>query len=188
MKKILIAIVSLTFAITSFAQEHMTFKGIPMDGSIRSMMSKLSAQGFKDLGISEGSGMMEGVFSGQQAKILLYSNQKGMVTRIGVIYDKDGLAWSLIRGHYNKLIDGLTKKYGEPGIIEDFADGYEEGSGNELYGFLFDKNHLMARWDTPKGTICMKFVHTYSIEESILLVYEDKINATTEDETSYDDL
>lgn len=188
MKKILLTIVVVLLSISSFAQEHMTFKGIPMDCSVRSMMSKLAAQGFKDLGYADGSGMMEGVFSGQNAKILLYSNQKGMVTRIGVVYDKDGLAWSIIRSHYNKLVDGLTKKYGEPGIIEDFADGYEEGTGNELYGFLFDKNHLMAQWETPKGVISIKFAHTYSIEESILLVYEDKINATTEDESSYDDL
>ena len=189
MKKILLTIVAALLTISSFAQEHMTFKGIPIDGSVRSMMSKLVDQGFEDCGMENGIGAMQGLFSGSEATILIQPNQEGMVTRVVVAYDMQKCTWSIIKARYDNLVEGLTKKYGKPTEeIKEFSSVYTEGSGRELNGFFLGKNQLQTKWEVDTGAIGMMFMYNVNFPECILLVYEDKINAEIEEQQAYDDL
>ena len=136
MKHIISLIVSLLFACCVFAQEHMMFKGIPIDGSISSMMSKLKKEGFKFLGNMDNGVAMVGVFSGYESLVSLEANSNGDVSKVSVIYDTKNLGWKAIKVRYENLENGLTRKYGEPITnVKDFHYLYSDGSGYELVGF-----------------------------------------------------
>ena len=70
MKRILLTIFVLLFTVGSFAQEHMTFKGVEIDGTPDEMVEKLSKVGFKYEGLSEEEGIyyMKGKFAGYQSR------------------------------------------------------------------------------------------------------------------------
>lgn len=189
MKRLLITIAVCLFSIAGYCQDHMTFKGISMDCTVNEMMSKLSNDGFEKIVVQEGVGIMEGIFSGEKCNIYIYPNSKGKVVRVGVAYDYSDVHWSAIRKRFDTLAANLTKKYGQPTDKEEKFDNlYSEESGRAINGFLFDKNKLLYKWTTVNGWVGMQVLCTYQTGESILLLYEDKINSSVAQEEAYDDL
>jgi hypothetical protein len=62
--KILTLILSLTVMLT-FAQtsEHLSFKGVPIDGTLNEYVSKMKNSGFTLIGIEDGVAMLKGDFA-----------------------------------------------------------------------------------------------------------------------------
>lgn len=59
----------LGYVASSMAQttsEHLTFKGIPIDGPLNAFVAKRKAAGFKHLGTEDGFAYLEGDFAGLQ--------------------------------------------------------------------------------------------------------------------------
>ena len=53
MKKLIVSFAFVLIALTSYAQsssEHLTFKGIPIEGSMTEFCQKLKAKGFTSIG------------------------------------------------------------------------------------------------------------------------------------------
>lgn len=66
-KKVLLSLASMVIALTIFAQtksEHLKFKGVPIDGTLREYVSKMEAAGFSYLGENDGTALLEGEFAG----------------------------------------------------------------------------------------------------------------------------
>ena len=67
MKNICFILISLCISLSSFAQtdaQHLKFKGVPIDGTLAAYVSKMKAAGFSDLGIKDGTAVLQGDFAG----------------------------------------------------------------------------------------------------------------------------
>ena len=45
-------------------QEHLTFKGVPIDGTLSEYVAKMKSAGFKYLGEQDGTAILQGDFAG----------------------------------------------------------------------------------------------------------------------------
>ena len=92
MKKIIITIIVVLTAITTWAQnqtsEHLTFKGIPIDGKLSEYVLKMKNNGFTQLKTKDGVSFLEGDFAGYKGCVIGVTtlNQKDLVSKISVIF------------------------------------------------------------------------------------------------------
>ena len=128
MKRFLFLMISILFAYSTYAQqesEHLTFKGVPIDGSLASFTAKLKAEGFKMETIDGNAALMRGDFSGETCDIAIYSTENARnVYRVMVVFPETS-TWASLESDYNKYKSSLTKKYGKPtSSTEKFLSPY----------------------------------------------------------------
>ena len=70
MKKLLLTICSSLFCVLSYAQtEHLTFKGLPIDGSKQEFVKELQRQGY----VYVDDDILSGTFIGRDSYVFIYA-------------------------------------------------------------------------------------------------------------------
>ena len=97
----------LTFAQKS---EHLTFKGVPIDGTLNEFVSKMKQNGFTHLGTEDGTAILNGDFAGYKDCYVGVSTlkQNDLVHKIAVIFP-DNDTWSTLSGNYFDLKNANRK-------------------------------------------------------------------------------
>lgn len=197
MKNILIALyLSLTIC-NSFAQtnadssRHLTFKGVPLDGTLDQYVSKMKQSGFKHLSTEDGVAMLQGDFAGYKDCHVGVSTvkQKDLVYKIGVLFPEKE-TWSTLSGNYFDLKQMLTEKYGNPSdVVEKFDRQSEPRDDNsKMYEVKFDRCKYYSIWKTDKGEIQLSIDHNDVTSCFVKLAYFDKINGAIIKKQALDDL
>ena len=89
MKKLLLTCCVIISATLTYAQEHMTFKGIPMDGNLTSFVSQLKANGYTELLTQEDAVALSGNFAGKDdCTVFVLGTNKGKVVWKVVVQSK----------------------------------------------------------------------------------------------------
>lgn len=191
MKKILITIFAILFAICSFAQEHLTFKGVPIDGTLSSYVAKMKAKGFSYLGSSNGVAMLKGDFAAHKSCTIAVATMqnKDLVSRIGVMFPEQD-QWQYLYGDYSELKELLTIKYGEPTNCMEEFQGYSQPKtdSDKMYEVQFDNCKYVSFFSTPKGEIQLSISHDGVSSCFVKLLYIDKINNNSVRQDALDDL
>ena len=114
MKKSIFVLVALFFGLTSMAQEHLSFKGITIEGSMDAFCKKLADKGFTKLGDDGNTTFFTGDFAGRDATIDVISDDDGEnVCSVEVYFDSSG-EWNVLVSTYKYSKDLYTHKYGKP--------------------------------------------------------------------------
>lgn len=135
MKKIILALVSITFvsinAIAQTTSEHLTFKGVPIDGTLSQYVTKMKSAGFEYLGEQNKTALLRGEFAGFKDCIIGVSTLESVniVSTIGVIFPSCS-DWSSLENNYNHLKSMLTSnqislqkgEYGEHYVLLKYFD------------------------------------------------------------------
>lgn len=92
MKKIIVAFILCCVSVLSYGQ-HLSFMGIPINGTITSFQSKLTQKGFKPSSSNKylplGVRKFEGYFTNKSADVIVfYNNQTKLVYMCRVIFDR----------------------------------------------------------------------------------------------------
>ena len=89
MKKILITLTVLFAVIDIMAQEHLSFKGIPIEGSMTEFCQKLKSKGFTSIGRENNITLFSGDFTGRQAtgRGNCYRDGKKMFLQLSFLFD-----------------------------------------------------------------------------------------------------
>ena len=94
MKKLIVSFAFVLIALTSYAQsssEHLTFKGIPIEGSMTEFCQKLKAKGFTSIGSENNLALFMGDFTGRNATIGVTATDDGKsVFAVAVLFDPSG--------------------------------------------------------------------------------------------------
>lgn len=159
--------------------EHLTFKGIEINGNLSDIKKRLEMNGFSFVCEVDNGLVMEGNFAGySNCEILvlnsLYTN---CVWKIVVLLPQCS-NWYNLKDDYNKLKEIYTKKYGKPDSYEYFTSPYEEGDGYELTALSSNNCTYLSFYNVSKGDISVSI----SQDERITLAYEDGINSKLESE------
>lgn len=193
MKKSLLSLFLVLTTLISFAQtsEHLTFKGVPIDGTLEEYVSKMKKSGFSHLGTEDGTALLNGDFAGYKNCYVGVSTlkQKDLVHKIAVIFP-DKYTWSTLSGNYFDLKRMLTEKYGKPSDVVEKFDGYSQpkDDNSKMYEVKFDRCKYYSIWETDKGEIQLSIEHNSVTSCFVKLGYFDKVNSDKIKAKAIDDL
>ena len=186
MKTIFSSILCLLISATSFAQnnsdsnDHMTFKGVAIDGTLNEFVLKMQHTGFTHVGTENGIGMLKGDFAGYKGCIVGVATlkQKDLVSKITVIFPEID-TWSSLSSNYFYLKELLTEKYGEPTEVLETFDTHSEprNDNSKMHAVKMDNCKYYTTYVTEKGSIQLSIGHESVMSCYVTLSYFDKINS-----------
>jgi len=178
----------LTFAQKS---EHLSFKGVPIDGTLNEYVSKMKQSGFSLIGTEDGTAILNGDFAGYKGCYVGVSTlkQKDLVHKIAVMFP-DNNTWSTLSGDYYDLKKMLTEKYGEPSKVVEEFDTYSKpkDDNSRMHEVGMDRCKYYSIWQTNNGEIQLSIEHESVIKYFVRLGYFDKINSEIIKAKALDDL
>ena len=195
MKTKLLTLIFTLFTVLTFAQnsEHLSFKSVPIDGTLYEYISKMKENGFKHLQTEDGTAYLNGDFAGYKNCYVGVSTlkQNDLVYKIAVLFtEKD--TWSELSTNYFDLKQMLTEKYGKP---DDEVEKFDTPSSSQprddqdrMYKVKFDNCKYHSIWQLDKGKIQLSIDHNSMSSCFIKLTYFDKINGAIINAKAKDDL
>jgi hypothetical protein len=187
---------TITFALTTIfniaqTSEHLSFKGVQIDGKLDEYVSKMKQNGFTHLGTEKGNAILNGDFAGYKNCNVGVStlSQNDLVYKISVLFPEQD-KWSGLSINYFELKQLLIEKYGNPTEIVEKFDGYSEpkDDNRKMYEVKFDRCKYYSIWRTEKGQIKLAIDHSESSTCMVKLLYFDKINSDKIKAKAKDDL
>lgn len=191
MKRLLVTLVCLAMMGGLMAQEeHLSFKGVPINGTLKAYTAAMVKAGFKSEGTQDGLSLLSGDFAGFKGCIVGVSTVKNcdVVNRIAVLFPEKE-TWSALLGDYEHLKDLLTEKYGEPEQnVERFNDRmYSDNS--KIYAVNNGELEWYTIFSTELGDIELTLVGgTIGYKARVRLTYWDAKNSETVRQNALDDL
>ena len=198
MKKLIVSFAFVLIALTSYAQnssKHLTFKGVPIDGTLSEYVTKMKSAGFSHIGTKDGVALLSGEFAGYRDCMIGVETLKkqNTVYEIAVLFPTQN-TWRGLSYDYTKLKSMLSKKYGEPEeCVEKFIN-------TPIYININDDNDKMREvednhckyysiFTVENGTISLSIEYDGVLVGSrVKLWYSDKINSAAFEEAAINDL
>jgi len=197
MKTVLTTLFCLIIIATSFAQsktdttEHMTFKGVPIDGTLNEYVSKMKQSGFTLIGTEDGVAMLKGDFAAYKDCIIGVATlkQKDLVSKITVIFP-ESKTWSSLSSNYYNIKELLTEKYGEPSEIVEKFDTYSEpeDDNSKMHEVGMNNCKYYTTYEMEHGSIQLSIENDGFSTSFVMLSYFDKINSEIIRQKAIDDL
>lgn len=196
MKRYLFSFLFSITLFTSFAQvktdpsKHLSFKGVPIDGTLSEYVSEMGEIGFTHKGTKDGIALLRGDFASYKNCIISVSTlkKKDLVSKITVMFP-DCDTWSALSANYFHLKELLTEKYGNPSkCVEKFQSYTPDSDGSKLIDVKLDACKYCTTYETENGTIQLSIEHGVLMDCFVTLVYIDKINSDTIKKQALDDL
>lgn len=186
----------MCISVIAFAQEnkeHLTFKGIPVDGTLNSFVAQLKQKGFTYIGTNDGVAMLSGDFASYKNCIVgaVSLEDKDLVYKVVVIFPSHDI-WSAIESDYQSLKQMLTKKYGKPTHCVETFQSYSQPQDDfrKMHELKMDRCKFNAGFETERGSIDLQISHEKNPSEGgyVRLVYFDAINQKAVMSDAMDDL
>ena len=192
MRRLISLFAFMIITLTSYAQsnsEHLTFKGIPIEGSMNTFCQKLKAKGFTSIGRENNLALFTGNFTGQDATIGVKATDDGKnVFAITVIFDSSG-EWNTLIDTYNYYKDLYTRKYGKPTISKEKNPAHSD-SNTSLMAEVYQGTVVWGSlWEVTGGDIELSIEKTSRIYEGVVVIrYRDSINIEAKIQKDLEDI
>lgn len=191
MKKLLISLFVILYTTIGQAQEHLTFKGVPIDGTLDTYVANMKKAGFTFIGEDDGIAMLRGDFAGYRNCTIGVVTLKSIdiVNRISVLFDSHQ-DWNNIYVNYSSLKEMLTTKYGKYADCVEKFEGYSQPRDDygKMHELTMDRCKFYTIWKTDKGNIELEIIKGNLGGGMVRLSYWDKINTMSVQEKAMDDL
>ena len=174
MKKLFIMTLLCVMSISVSAQEHLTFKGVSIDGHLSVFVEKLKTKDFKTVVVNSDSAMLKGNFGGNDCTIAVYATKTSKIVHTVCVEVSESDSWSTLKSTYNEYKSSLATKYGNGKSLEIFLSPYEAGDGYEMSALRLNKCVYMTKYTTLKGEIILTI--GYLEGGKVVLYYIDKAN------------
>lgn len=192
MKRIIFLTVFLLISLASFAQtptEHLTFKGVPIEGSMAGFCEKLKTKGFTLIGQDNNITLFSGDFTGRKATVGVAATDDGKnVFSVGVLFDPSG-EWNTLVNTYEYYKDLYTRKYGKPTISKENNPAHSDSNtalmaevhqGTVVYG---------STWEVTGGDIQLSIEKSFGVYEGMVMIrYRDSQNIEAKIQNDLEDI
>lgn len=193
MRKLISTLLCLLICVVAFAQtagtQHLTFKGIPIDGSPVAFGNKLKAAGMTFDYEYNGSDWYKGSFAGYSNCNICVKYSQNKVYEVVVLFP-ECFSWATLNNDYLSFKNLLTTKYGEPYANE------EKFENTPSYRNINDDNDKFAE---VKNSHCVYYANFYTDTGGIILEikngiprvgihYIDYANSTAKEAAALNDL
>lgn len=189
MRKILVTLTLLFAVINIMAQEHLSFKGVPIEGSMTAFCQKLKAKGFTSIGRDNNVNLFTGDFTGRKVTVGVTATDDGKnVFAVCVFFDPSS-EWNTLVNTYDYYKNLYTRKYGEPALSKENNPAHSDSNtalmaevhqGTVVYGSV---------WEITGGDIRISIEKTNGFYEGMVMVlYRDSQNVEAKIQNDLDDI
>ena len=180
----------MLFAVISLmAQEHLSFKGIPIEGSMTAFCQKLKAKGFTSIGSENNLTLFTGDFTGRNAIVGVTATDDGKdVFAVVVLFDPSG-EWNALVNTYDYYKDLYTRKYGKPSISKEKNPALSDSNtalmaevhqGTVVYG---------SAWEVTGGDIQLSIEKSSGVYKGMVMIrYRDSQNVEAKIQNDLNDI
>lgn len=191
-KHLTLFLACLVFAGNVFAQQHLSFKGVPINGTLKEYTDAMVKAGFHYELTQDFTALLTGDFAGYKNCTVGVSTLKNLdvVSRIAVLFpNKD--TWSAVLANYETLKAMLTEKYGTPSYSQEKFTGYVGDYDNNLvmHALKDDEYVWYTIFTTELGDIELSIMAGTKYNTAMVrLSYYDKANSEKVRNAAMDDL
>lgn len=191
MRKLTALFAFMVIALTSYAQsnsEHLSFKGIPIEGSMSEFCQKLKAKGFTSIGSENNLALFMGDFTGRNATIGVTATDGKSVFAVAVLFDPSG-EWNTLVNTYSYYKDLYTRKYGKPTISKENNPAHSD-SNTALMAEVHQGTVVWgSAWEVTGGDIELSIEKTSGFYEGMVVIrYRDSQNVETKIQKDLEDI
>lgn len=171
------------------AQEHISFKGIPIEGSLTAFCQKLKAKGFTQIGRDKNATLFTGDFTGRQATVGVGATDDGKdVFTVIVLFDPSR-EWNTLVNTYDYYKDLYTRKYGEPTISKEKNPAHSDSNTALMAQVYQGTVEYSSTWDVTGGDIQLSIEKSSGIYEGLVMIrYRDAQNVETKIQKDLEDI
>ncbi len=185
-------IACLLFAGSLFAQQHLAFKGVPIDGTLQAYTNAMVKAGFHYEGTQDGIAILSGDFAGYKNCLVGVSTLKNcdVVSHIAVLFPENN-TWSALQRDYEHLKNMLTEKYGIPTDSREHFTGYtgDYDNGLVMHAIKEGEYEWFTTFSTDLGDIQISLAPGSKYNTAMVrLSYYDKANSEKVRSSAIDDL
>ncbi|MDE5981182.1 MAG: hypothetical protein K2G61_04395 [Bacteroidaceae bacterium] len=189
MRKFLVTF-TLFFAVTNImAQEHLSFKGIPIEGSVTAFCQKLKLKGFTSIGHDNNIMLFTGDFTGRKASVGVVATDDGKsVFAVGVLFDPSD-EWNTLVNTYGYYKDLYSRKYGEP--VNSIENNPARNNSNTALMMQVYEGTMVYNsvWKVAGGEIQLSIEKASEIcEGRVMIRYQDSQNVEAKIQNDLDDI
>ncbi len=192
-KRLTLLLACLVFAGNLFAQQHLSFKGVPIDGTREYYTDTMIKSGFYYGGTTQGGiAFLGGDFAGYtDCLIAIYTLKNINLVRRVAVFFPDKNSWSAVLSDYEHLKAMLTEKYGTPSDSQEKFTGYVGDMKNSLIMSALKENKYVwyTTFTTELGDIKLSIMAGSKRDTAMVrLSYTDKANSEKARNNAMDDL
>lgn len=188
MKNLFILFVLCCSAFCSFAQEHLSFKGIPIDGSMTSFCKKLTDKGFVQMGHENNFSSFIGDFTGRPAHVGVFSTDDGKNVHSVVVAFDPSDEWKTLLTTYEYFKDLYTRKYGEPYASREHNPSSDKDNITIMTELSLGRITYETSWDAPGGIIGLSISKDEYYNGLVIIKYRDAQNVVAKMQKDLDDI
>lgn len=186
---LLLSLCTLFSAVAQTSNQPLTFKGIPVEGSVNSFCEKLIAKGAEWIGREGNACMLTGKFAGENDCDFVI---KGTEKTDEIIFVMAQLPkqnnWYSLELQYRTFIKLLTTKYGEPTkTIEEFKGGTPTDVFQKYQQVLDDECIYLTAFTVNQNIISVSLSHTDS-DARVFISYINLKNFQADQSKAINDL
>lgn len=189
MKKISAILMAILATICVMAQEHLSFKGIPIEGSMTAFCQKLKAKGFTSIGRDNNLSLFTGDFTGRKATVGVTAGDDGKnVFGVGVLFDPSK-EWIALVNTYNHYKELYIRKYGEPSISKEENPAHGDSNTAMMAAVYDGKVVYVSVWEVTGGDIELSIERSSGIYEGMVMIrYRDSQNVEAKIQKDLEDI
>lgn len=188
MKKLLFSLILACFALCGFAQEHLSFKGIPIEGSMTAFCQKLKARGFTQIGRENNVTLFTGDFTGRKATIGVGAADNGKdVFTVAVFFDESD-SWNTLVNTYDHYKDLYIEKYGQPTQCVENNPSHTNSNTSLMYELFQGRVTYACVFEAPGGAIQISIEKGNISDGYVLIKYQDTQNINAKRQSDLDDI
>ena len=189
MKKILVILITFFVTVNMMAQEHLAFKGIPIEGSMMEFCQKLKAKGFTYITQENNISLLSGEFTGRNVTTGVVATDDGQNVYAVLVYFDPSKEWNTLANTYYYYKDLYTKKYGNPNFSEENNPSRSDSNISLMSEVYNGTVVYVSAWNVAGGDIQISIEKSSEIYEGMVLIrYRDSQNLELHTQKNLDDI
>lgn len=164
-------LILLSFILISYTSKSQQFNGVPIKGSITSVIEQFKSKGYKLRKYTEIGAIMDGTILSQPIELfIVYTPKSKQVFKL-TIYLKEHNTWNELYNQYSNTVKTLTDKYGTSDYkTESFDSPYELNDGYEMTAVQNQKCKYNNLWLYKNNTHILVEITEF---KQVSVVYEN---------------
>lgn len=189
MKNLILTLCLFFAVIAANAQEHLSFKGIPIEGSMTTFCQKLEAKGLVQIHSTDNIRLFTGDFTGREATIVVGADQSGQnVFTVAVIFPESE-EWNYLVNTYDYYKELYTEKYGTPSFNREDNPSRSNDNNSRMIELYKGTVVYGSVFNAPGGTIELSIDKgTGSFKGQVVIKYKDAQNIEAKRQSDLDEI
>lgn len=188
MKHYLLCFVFCVVSLLAMADDHLSFKGIPMSESLDSFCQKLVGMGFVEIEKQQSFAWLSGVFTGQEATVAVGADSSGRNIEGVLVGFNPSKEWLSLASTYDHYKDLYSQKYGMPTSSKEKNPSTSKSNISLMYELLQGRVEYKSIWKMKEGIIILSIDKFGDSEGVVSILYSDNQNAEIKRRNDLDDI